>query len=106
MLGNEGTVVSKINMIVSFMGLINWWGREINQVIHIMMKSKKKITKKNIKFYESASLGGPYQSIYFPIYQYLYIFTGNDILGGEGNIWNMLTYNMWNTYLNKGGCFG
>ena len=40
MLGNEGTVVSKINMIVSFMGLINWWGREINQVIHIMMKSK------------------------------------------------------------------
>lgn len=23
-----------------------------------------------------------------------------------GNIWNVLTYNMWNTYLNKGGCFG
>ena len=94
MLGNEGTVVSKINMIVSFMGLINWWGREINQVIHIMMKSKKKITKKNIKFYESASLGGPYQSIYFPIYQYLYIFTGNDILGGVCQIRTVLPEEM------------
>ena len=95
MLGNEGTVVSKINMIVSFMGLINWWGREINQVIHIMMKSKKKITKKNIKFYESASLGGPYQSIYFPIYQYLYIFTGNDILGGVYQIRTVLPEEMY-----------
>lgn len=82
-------------MIVSFMGLINWWGREINQVIHIMMKSKKKITKKNIKFYESASLGGPYQSIYFPIYQYLYIFTGNDILGGVCQIRTVLPEEMY-----------
>lgn len=46
MLGNEGKIVSKISMFVSFMGLINWWGREINQAIHIMMKSKK---KKNYK---------------------------------------------------------
>ena len=46
MLGNEGTIVSKISMTVSFMGFINRWGREINQVIHIMMKSQKKLQRK------------------------------------------------------------
>lgn len=46
MLGNEGTIVSKISMTVSFMGFINRWGREINQVIHIMMKSQKNYEEK------------------------------------------------------------